>query len=121
MLRLVQAMRLLPAILSALVLGAHASRNGWPLAVAALLAATPLLLVARKLWAVRVVQAVLVLGALEWARTLLRLIDVRQAHGMPYVRMAWILGGVAIVCLLGAWLVGRWWAARTALDPGGER
>jgi len=102
------------------VLGAHASRNGWPLVVVGLFAATPLLLVARKLWAVRVVQAALVLGALEWVRTLLRLIDVRQAHGMPYVRMAWILGAVAAVCLLGAWLVGRWWEARTEL-AGGER
>lgn len=121
MLRLVQTMRLLPAILSALVLGAHASRNGWPLVVVALLAATPLLLIARRLWAVRVVQAVLVLGALEWVRTLMRLTAVRQAHGMPYERMAWILGAVAAVCLVGAWLVGRWWAARTELEPGGER
>lgn len=121
MLRFVQTMRLLPAILSALVLGAHASRNGWPLAVVVLLAATPLLLIARKLWAVRVVQAVLVLGAAEWVRTLLRLVEVRQAHGMSYVRMASILGAVAAVSLLGAWLVGRWWAARTEPVPGGER
>jgi len=121
MLRFVQTMRLLPAILSALVLGAHASRNGWPVVVVGLLAASPLVLVARRLWAVRVVQGVLVVGALEWVRTLLRLVEVRQAHGMPSLRMASILGGVATVSLLGAWLVGRWWAARTELLPGGER
>jgi len=113
-------MRLLPAILSALVLGAHASRNGWPLAVVLLLAATPTLLIVRRLWAVRVLQGALVLGAAEWMRTLLRLIDVRQAHGMPYVRMASILGAVAAVGLLGAWLVGRWWAARAEV-VGGRR
>lgn len=48
-------------------------------------------------------QAILVLGAIEWLRTLAALVAMRQSIGMPYARLAWILGAVALataVCAL---------------------
>ena len=42
-------------------------------------------------------QAVLVLGAIEWGWTLWQIAQVRMAHGQPISRMAIILGVVALV------------------------
>ena len=94
----------LPAVLSLLVLGAHFLRSGWT-AVAVACAAAPLLLLVRRGWAVKVVQAVLVLGALLWVRTIIVLIDDRQAAGRPWTRMAIILGSVSLFTFLAAVLL----------------
>lgn len=94
----------LPAVLSLLVLGAHFLRSGWP-ALTIACVAIPVLLVVRRPWAVKVVQAVLVLGALLWVRTVIVLIDERQAAGRAWLRMAIILGGVALFTFLSAVLL----------------
>ena len=49
-------------------------------------------------------QAVLVLGALEWLRTMYDLAQIRALHGQPYGRMLVILGIVAAVTLCSALL-----------------
>jgi len=92
---------LLPAGLSALVLGAHFLRRGDLALVAACLALLGLLFV-RRLWAARLVQLALLAGALEWLRTLAVLLPERRAAGEPWVRLVAILGGVALLALLGA-------------------
>ena len=94
----------LPAGLSALVLGAHFLRRGNLPLVAACLALF-LLLFVRRAWAARVVQAALVLGALEWLRTLAVLLPERRAAGEPWVRLVAILGAVALVAVVGALLL----------------
>jgi hypothetical protein len=87
--------RLLPVILSGILLGAHFFRAMmYPLAVASLL--FPFVLLVPRRWAARLVQIVLVLGALEWIRTALMLVMARQAVGQPWTRMAIILGSVAV-------------------------
>ena len=87
--------KLLPIVLSALLLGAHFFRAGLsPLVVFALL--FPGLLLFRRVWAVRLVQIILVLGALEWVRTLLILVGERRADGQPWGRLAIIIGLVAV-------------------------
>ncbi len=92
--------------LSALLLAAHFSRAGLlPLGVAALL--LPLLLFARQAAVARVLQAALALGALEWALTLAQLVSDRRAAGRPFVRLAVILGSVALVTAVAAWLAPR--------------
>jgi hypothetical protein len=84
------ALRLLPVFLSALLLGAHFLRYGQiPLVILALL--FPSLLLFRRAWAARIVQIILVLGALEWIRTLLLLVDGRRSAGAPWTRLAIIL------------------------------
>jgi len=88
-------------IVSLLVLAAHFLRAGHPLVVLVLLLA-PLLLLVGKSWALRAVQAVLVLGTLEWLRTLVVLASARSHNGEPFLRMSLILMAVAAVSLLSA-------------------
>lgn len=98
------ALLLTPVVLSTLVLAAHFLRGGHVAVVLLVLLTLPLLLV-RRPWARRVVQAVLVLGALEWVRTLVSLVQLRAMLGQPWTRMAVILGSVALVTLLSALLL----------------
>lgn len=96
---------LLPTVLSMLVLGAHLLRLSVPLGAAVIFVAGLLgLLAVPRRWAARVVQVVLVLGALEWLRTLLALVETRQQTGQPYVRLVVILGVVIAVSLAAALL-----------------
>jgi hypothetical protein len=85
---------LIPTLLSFLVLAAHFLRND-QLTLMLLSCAAPLLLLPRRAWATRIVQAMLILGALEWVRTLLEIRAVRIEEGREWLRMAKILGGVA--------------------------
>ena len=89
-------LRLLPVILSLLVLGAHYLRSG-PFFLVLLLVGLPFLLFVKKIWVARLMQIVLILGALEGVRTLVDLIAERQLLGEPWTRMAIILGTVAAV------------------------
>ena len=86
--------RLLPVFLSALLLAAHFFRaQMYPLIAASL--AFPFVLMLARRWSARLVQTALVLGAIEWVRTMLMLVMARQAAGQPWMRMAIILGSVA--------------------------
>jgi len=88
--------RLLPVVLSLLLLAAHFSRNGLGVAaIGALL--LPLLLFVRRAWVARLMQAVLVLGGLEWIRSLAYYAMARHEAGQPWMRLAVILGAVAAV------------------------
>jgi hypothetical protein len=93
------ALRLVPAALALLVLGAHFLRAG-NFALVAVALAVVALLFARRPWAARAVQGALVLGALEWLRTLQLLALERRAAGAPYLRMTLILAGVALATAL---------------------
>ena len=87
--------RLIPALLSALLLAAHFSRMGsTPPVFLALL--FPAVLFFRRVWAARLVQIVLIFGAIEWVRTLLSSVAERSALGQPWTRLAIILGFVAV-------------------------
>ena len=88
-------LRLLPVILSCLLLGAHFYRAGqvWLTLLCVVLL---LLLFLRKPWVPRLFQVALLLGALEWLLTLNRLMGVYAAMDRPWTRMAMILGGVAL-------------------------
>ena len=92
-------LRLSPAALALLVLGAHFLRAGNLAMVAAALFALALLFV-RRPWAARAVQLALGLGALEWLRTLALLTAERRAAGAPYLRMTLILTAVALATAL---------------------
>ena len=88
-------LHLLPVILSGLVLSAHFLRSGSVLVVMACLAAL-LLLAVRERWAARLMQVLLLLGALEWIRTMLVLVAQRRSLSEPWIRMAMILSAVAL-------------------------
>lgn len=100
------ALRLLPVALVLGILAAHFYRAlAWvPFGIT--IALLPLLLV-RAPWAARVLQAALAIGAVEWIRTAAALIAIRQSMGMPYTRLALILGAVALATGLCA-LIFQW-------------
>ncbi len=96
-----RGLRTAGVVVSLLVLAAHFLRGGHPLVVLVLLL-TPLLLVGRRSWAQRVLQIVLVLGALEWIRTAVALTSARLQAGEPFLRMVAILTVVAALSILSA-------------------
>lgn len=90
---------LLPAILSLIVLGAHCMRMGTPYLMVIPLAALVLLIWPRR-WVARLAQVTLIIGALEWLRAMTGYVSVRMQLDMPWLRLAIILGGVALFTLL---------------------
>src|SRR5512136_247639 len=85
---------LFPAASFAL-LGAHFHRAGnWPLMLACALPVG--LLALPRPWVARLVQVALAIGALEWLWTLFALVQTRVALGQPWLRLALILGAVAV-------------------------
>ena len=84
-----------PAVLSALLLGAHFLRAGQPLLLGLCLGA-PLLLLVRRPWVPPLLSLGLLGGSLCWVWTGAVLARQRLALGEPWLRMALILGGVAL-------------------------
>jgi len=95
------ALRALPVVLAALLLAAHFYRARI-IPLAALSLALPLLLLVRERWSARAVQAGLLLGAVEWVRTLALFAGLRMEAGRPWARLAVILGAVAALTALSA-------------------
>ena len=93
----------LPVVFSLVLLGAHFLRYGNSIGVLGSLLLVALLMVRRR-WVARLVQVVLILGTLEWVRTLHELAQVRVATGQPFIRMTVILGVVAAVTFCSALL-----------------
>jgi len=97
---------LLPVLLALLLLAAHFLRAELLPLVALSLALGALTLV-RRPWAARILQAALVLGAMEWVRTLAGYASARAGAGEPVVRLVAILGSVAAGTGLAALLFRR--------------
>jgi hypothetical protein len=92
------ALLYIPIVLSLVALGAHFLRYGNELGVVAAVVLTGLLFL-RRAWVARLVQAALVLGAIEWLWTMYTLLQIRTAQGAPATRMVLILTVVALVAL----------------------
>ena len=89
-------LQLFPVILSLAVLAAHFSRHDQPVLIFLSVALIGLLAVPR-LWAARLLQVVLLLGAAEWVRTLIVLARTRALDGESATRMVLILTAVALL------------------------
>ncbi len=108
-------LQLFPVVISLVVLAAHFLRGGnivMVIAVFGLLA----LLVVRRRWVAQLVQMGLILGAVEWVITIIRLVAWRSETGQPVLRLVFILGGVALLTALSA-LVFRTARLRKWYDP----
>ena len=91
----INVLRLLPVLISLLLLSAHFVRAGQiALAFGSLLLFIPLML--RKTWVPWIIQLALLLGTVEWLRTLVSVAQMRMELGMPWTRLAIILGVVAL-------------------------
>lgn len=85
--------RILPALLSLLLLAASALRRGeWGLTAA--LAVLCLLAFTRRDWLRPVLMAALTWGVFIWLDTTRTLVNFRLMAGMPWLRLAAIMGGV---------------------------
>jgi NAD-dependent dihydropyrimidine dehydrogenase PreA subunit len=93
--------RLLPVILSSILMAAHFSRaNQNGLAIVCLL--LPFLLLIKRRWVAKVFQVLLLIGAIEWIQTTLRIVHIRQVQGEAWARRVIILGMVALFTALSA-------------------
>jgi len=93
------ALKLLPVILSFLLLGAHFYRSGLVVMTVLSIAILFLLLI-KKPWVPRLFQVLLLLGSLEWIRALYVFAAMRIAWDQPWTRLAVILIGVALFTAL---------------------
>lgn len=93
------ALRLLPVILSLLVFGAHFLRVGNFIATG-ICVALIFLLFLRERWVPTVIQVVLLVAAAVWLRTLYVLIGERSELGQSWTVAAIILGSVAAFTVL---------------------
>ena len=91
---------LLPA-LALVLLAAHFLHAGLWLPATLALLLIGLLAVPRP-WAARVLQLVLALATVEWLLTAVVRAQMRMAHDEPYLRLAVILGAVAIFTAIAA-------------------
>jgi hypothetical protein len=108
--------RLISVFLSFLLISAHFQRAGYSIAAIMCLLAPGLLYFTRP-WSVRVLQILLGLVSLEWLRTLVYLVQLRQDLGLPWVRLAIILTFVALFTAASA-LVFRHKEIQKKYNPG---
>ena len=93
--------KLIPVFLSLLLLVAHFMRAG-NLVFGALSMSLLFSLFFRHPYIARIIQVVLVLGAMEWIRTAVEMVSLRLDYGQPWIRLVSILGTVALFTLLSA-------------------
>lgn len=94
-------LHLLPAIAGYILLSLHFFRaDNLPAMLGALLLIAAMLI--RHPWMVRLLQAGLALGAIEWLRTAVLLVSGRMEADRPFLRLAIILGAVALCTALAA-------------------
>jgi len=92
---------LVPAVTACILLAAHFLRF-YAFGIVGLCLLLPFLLLVRRGWAARLVQVVLLLGALLWAQSGYVLAHQRMSVGEPWGRLAIIVGGVALFTLVAA-------------------
>jgi len=99
-------LRRLPACFAVLLLGAHALRAGAPMLLTVPLTVLVLVLLFLPKRGLQIgLAALLALGSLVWIATLWTAAQARLALGQPWLRMAVILGAVALFTAWAAWLL----------------
>ena len=97
-------LRIIPFILSTLLVAAHFLRSNEFLFVAASLAA-PLLLLVKKRPALFLLQGLCMVAAIIWLWTLYGIVQQRLMDGRSWLASGIILGGVAAFALYSGWLL----------------
>ena len=94
-------LRLIPVILSFLILGAHFSRDNMS-SLMMISLAFPFLLLIKKPWVPKVFQIALILGTLEWLRSLYFYIQAYEQSGQSWTKLLVIIGSVTLFTALSA-------------------
>lgn len=92
---------LAPAVTACILLAAHFLRF-YAFGVVGFCLLLPFLLMVRRRWAARIVQIVLLLGALVWGRAGYVFARQRVLAGEPWGRLVIVIGGVAVFTLVAA-------------------
>lgn len=109
--------RLLPVILSFLLMSAHFLRVGQVYMAGACIVILFLLL-PRKTWIPRMFQVLLIAASVEWLVTLYMFVQMRIAFDAPWTRLAIILGTIALLTALsGLVFTGKALRARYQAEP----
>lgn len=87
--------RIIPIVISFLLLSAHYFRSG-ELGLVAMWVSAPLLLFVKRRWVSYAFTAMLFFGASVWIKTAKIIWEVRSLYGMPKTNVMLILGGVAL-------------------------
>jgi hypothetical protein len=96
--------RLIPLILSALLLAAHFLRS-FDIIPMLFCILAPFLLLIKKRWVLYILQSLTVVSALVWMYTLYGIIQERTFEGRSWTASAIILGVVAAFTLFSGWLL----------------
>jgi hypothetical protein len=96
--------RLVPLGLSAVLMAAHFLRS-FDLIPMLFCLAAPFLLLIKKRWVLRFLQALTVVSALIWLYALYGIIQERIFEGRSWTASAIILGVVAVFSLFSGWLL----------------
>lgn len=98
--------RAIPALLCGAILGAHFLRQGSLIAALICLILPVTALILRRDWALTSTRLLLWTGAALWLLNGFRMAQDRLDRGEPWQRLALILGSVAVLTALSAWLLG---------------
>jgi hypothetical protein len=98
---LITALRLAPAVTACILLAAHFLRF-YAFGIVGFCLLLPFLLLRRRAWTARIVQIVLLLGALVWGRAGYVFARQRMLAGEPWGRLVIIIGGVTLYTLVAA-------------------
>ncbi|MEN8208808.1 MAG: hypothetical protein ABFR50_06120 [Candidatus Fermentibacteria bacterium] len=99
-------LRIVMTVFALLLAAAHFGRAG-DTVLKYLCLALPLLLLVRKKWSDIVLAISVLITVPVWIHTTMGIIAVRKAAEMPWLRMAIILGAVALFSLFTAFLIFR--------------
>lgn len=104
--RLKNVKRLIIAIplIAIILLGAHALRQG-DFGLSAAFVALAIVSFARQRWSQYVLIVALLWGGWIWADTTVEFVSFRQAMGLPWQRLALIMGGVILFNALALWVL----------------
>jgi hypothetical protein len=97
-------LRIAPLLLAAGLLAAHFLRT-YSLAPMLISLAAPLLLLVKRPWSLRLLQALTVVATLIWMATLYGIIQQRNLEGRSWAASGVILGLVAAFTLYAGWLM----------------
>lgn len=97
--------RLIPAILSFVLIAAHFFRNG-QLLFSVLCFLIPFMLIIKKDVVLKILQWILFIGGLNWGFVTYSLVYRRMLVEMPWIRLFFILLAVTAFTFFSAWLLG---------------
>ena len=87
------------------LLSAHFSRMNFPLILSIIILLSPLLFFYKKKISIIIIQIFLVIGTLEWVRATVYYIQQRIDLGVPWLRLAIILGLIIIITGYSVWIL----------------